>query len=305
VADSISRPRINLTVRHTDGGETPRVFRYSFDQEEVLVGRAPGVDVRLPHAAVSLVHVRLLRRRGQLVAQDDGSTNGTRHEGVRLVAGEPVAVIDGSRLQVGPYELVIGDPVSELTGPHDTAAFARQMVLDLLGAGGGGSTCTLEVTHGPQRGARLPIPAGSPPLLIGRGASCGLHLDDADVSREHLELKVQGDSVSVRDLGSKNGLCINGERLEGERLLRDGDELRIGQTVLVFHHPLARYLADLEAEKPPAPDADPDPVEPPGAEPPAPLAPREPDRGRFALVLVVSSALVLVAAAAALVYLLL
>ena len=307
MSDSTSaRHRISLTVRRTDGGETPRVFRYTFDQEEVLVGRASGVEVRLPHTAISLVHVRLLRREGQLFARDDGSTNGTRLDGVRLVPGEPVAVTEGSRLQIGPYELLIGDAASELTGPHDTAAFARQMVLDLLGAGDGGSPCTLEVTHGPQRGARLPIAAGSPPLLIGRGASCALHLDDADVSREHLELKVQGDSVSARDLGSKNGLCVNGEHVAGERLLRDGDALRIGQTVMVFHHPVARYLADLEAE---AENAAAAPVGP--VAPPAPVAvpahaeeSDQPERGRFAQTLVVVAAIVFVAAAVALVYLL-
>jgi DNA-binding CsgD family transcriptional regulator len=58
--------------------------------------------------------------------------------------------------------------------------------------------------------------------------------DDPAVSRIHLILEQIGRSWFVRDLGSHNGTLVNGERLMGERPLRDGDELLVGRTRLVY-----------------------------------------------------------------------
>ncbi len=48
-------------------------------------------------------------------------------------------------------------------------------------------------------------------FVIGRAASCQLSLDDPLVSRHHAQLTVEGDVVTVEDLGSRNGVKVNGE----------------------------------------------------------------------------------------------
>lgn len=63
---------------------------------------------------------------------------------------------------------------------------------------------------------------------IGRDASCELRLEDARVSRKHALVIVQPQSVTLRELGSVNGVFINGKRLEGETELHDGDRFLVG-----------------------------------------------------------------------------
>ncbi len=67
---------------------------------------------------------------------------------------------------------------------------------------------------------------------IGRMADCWLVLDDDMVSRYHARLNVGTTESNVEDLGSRNGTYVNGERVEGRRVLRDGDRIRIGRELI-------------------------------------------------------------------------
>jgi hypothetical protein len=69
---------------------------------------------------------------------------------------------------------------------------------------------------------------------IGRGGEADLRLDDPGVSRNHAEVRVSGDRVSIRDLGSTNGILLDGQRV-GETDLEDGTAVVLGSTTLVFH----------------------------------------------------------------------
>ena len=60
----------------------------------------------------------------------------------------------------------------------------------------------------------------------------------------------------MTDLGSSNRTCVNGERIWASRRLRDGDEIRVGQTRLIFRDPLTGAGAATEAEQA-APDLTP------------------------------------------------
>jgi len=70
---------------------------------------------------------------------------------------------------------------------------------------------------------------------VGSDAECvDIALEDPTVSTVHATLERVGTTWLVRDLGSRNGTLLTGEFLTGQRRLRDGDELRIGRTRLVF-----------------------------------------------------------------------
>jgi pSer/pThr/pTyr-binding forkhead associated (FHA) protein len=64
--------------------------------------------------------------------------------------------------------------------------------------------------------------------LIGRGADCQLTLDDSMVSRHHALLTVRPDGASIEDLGSRNGVTVNGRDAAARTELRDGDQIVIG-----------------------------------------------------------------------------
>ena len=71
-------------------------------------------------------------------------------------------------------------------------------------------------------------------LTIGRNDNCDLVLDDTQVSREHAEIRQQGDRFSITDLGSTNGTFLNNERLQSQQPtpLSTVDALRIGNHAL-------------------------------------------------------------------------
>src|SRR5688572_14459546 len=71
-------------------------------------------------------------------------------------------------------------------------------------------------------------------FIIGRAEGSGLSLDDALVSRQHAAFIVTDDSVTIEDLGSRNGLTVNGERLSGSRALALKDVIVIGKTEMVL-----------------------------------------------------------------------
>lgn len=82
-------------------------------------------------------------------------------------------------------------------------------------------------------------PLEPPGLVIGRGAEADLRIDDPGVSRRHAEIRVSAGAgslqVSVVDLGSTNGVLVNGSRVE-HATLGDGATVKIGNTTLTVHH---------------------------------------------------------------------
>jgi hypothetical protein len=78
----------------------------------------------------------------------------------------------------------------------------------------------------------IDLPSGF--FVIGRGRDCQLTLDDPLISREHARIRVSETGVVIEDLGSRNGVFINGLRTHGAVKLEDGDRLRVGRQELVF-----------------------------------------------------------------------
>jgi pSer/pThr/pTyr-binding forkhead associated (FHA) protein len=66
-------------------------------------------------------------------------------------------------------------------------------------------------------------------FVLGRGTDCGLQIDDVEASRKHAVLHVGSDSITVEDLGSRNGMRLNGTPIKGEHPLSHGDVLTIGK----------------------------------------------------------------------------
>jgi Protein of unknown function (DUF3662)/Inner membrane component of T3SS, cytoplasmic domain len=81
-------------------------------------------------------------------------------------------------------------------------------------------------------GKRMVVAASG--ATIGRSRDCDIVLDDANVSRRHAEVRPRGGSWIVTDLGSTNGVTVNGTRIEQAQVLRPGDRVEVGTTVLTF-----------------------------------------------------------------------
>ncbi len=69
---------------------------------------------------------------------------------------------------------------------------------------------------------------------LGRHPNNSIQLLDRIVSKEHCTIEARGARFVLRDLGSLNGTFINGQRVNGEQMLHDGDEVALGNTRLVY-----------------------------------------------------------------------
>ena len=77
------------------------------------------------------------------------------------------------------------------------------------------------------------FPLANETTSLGRGSDVDIRIDDPGVSRHHANIVQSSHGYTVVDLASTNGTSVNGERVV-ERLLADGDEVRLGTTATIF-----------------------------------------------------------------------
>jgi two-component system NtrC family sensor kinase len=101
----------------------------------------------------------------------------------------------------------------------------------------------LHVLQGPDRGKHFELPQNEP-QMIGRSAE-SLPLTDTTVSRRHAELTPDNGKWFLRDLESANGTFVNGELIHGRVELAPGDQVRCGDTLLLFNISPERDRSDV------------------------------------------------------------
>jgi hypothetical protein len=163
-----------------------------------------------------------------------------RRERLVLVSRPVVEFETDARLGLGEFgiqtRVVRPEPEHQEESPAAPAESGRTMVYSAAGraaepleerARTRGHTALLLID-----GRRMVVgPAGA---RLGRSRGCDIVLDDPNVSREHAELRPRGDSWVLSDLGSTNGSAINGRRIERPEVVRPGDEIELGTSVIVF-----------------------------------------------------------------------
>jgi pSer/pThr/pTyr-binding forkhead associated (FHA) protein len=82
-------------------------------------------------------------------------------------------------------------------------------------------------------GRRHVIPPGG--AVVGRSRDCDVVLADANVSRRHAEVRpAAAGTWTIADLGSTNGVLVNGHRIEGAEQLQTGDRIALGTAEIGF-----------------------------------------------------------------------
>lgn len=240
---------IRLSVRSSWAKDETEIV-YEFDQARIIVGRAAGADVHLPHPTVSTTHTSFQVKGSGYTVVDESSTNGTWIGEHRVVPGRAKVVRTGDVVTIGGFFVRIeaGVAIAAPTGADRTAALARRLIREAIEPDKRAAPATLTVLNGPTEGDQLALPPPPARLIIGRGEDCDLVLPDADASREHVEITVDLDGVLAHDLSSKNGILVAGARAQELRLV-DRDELLIGNTMLVFEDPAVERLAEMVGEQ--------------------------------------------------------
>lgn len=90
------------------------------------------------------------------------------------------------------------------------------------------------VTSGEQKGEYLPL--GRRINVIGRAEALPMQILDDMVSRKHLRIWYDENTKehSAEDMNSKHGVIINNKKISEITTLREGDQIRIGQTILLY-----------------------------------------------------------------------
>ena len=125
--------------------------------------------------------------------------------------------------------LLTTDAGAETTMSFDMADDANEV--DLLEALGIKGPALVVRSGGGMAGQSFQPSEGR--TLIGRSPECEIFLDDVTVSRRHAELVRDGDTFSIRDLGSLNGTYVNRRRIEST-VLENDDEVQFGKYRLTF-----------------------------------------------------------------------
>jgi pSer/pThr/pTyr-binding forkhead associated (FHA) protein len=102
----------------------------------------------------------------------------------------------------------------------------------------------LRIQTGQLSGTSVPVEDSS--VIVGRGRNVAVRLSDEGSSRQHAEIFRVGALHFIRDLASRNGTFVNNRRIT-EAILREGDQIRIGDTVMLFlertDSPLVRVIS--------------------------------------------------------------
>ena len=189
--------------------------------EEYFVGRAAGNQVRLTERNVSRRHARVVRRGTNFLLEDLGSYNGTFVNAQPVVVGG-VLLRQGDLIQIGDYRLLMQ---RETTQP--LAVSPEGQHLSSLGW----RPPRLLMLAGPTPMAEFPLLKAR--MVVGRHDGADIDIMHHSVSRQHCELvALEGGRFEVIDVGSSNGILVNGNALQ-RAILDAGDVLVLGEDVVL------------------------------------------------------------------------
>jgi ABC-type multidrug transport system ATPase subunit/pSer/pThr/pTyr-binding forkhead associated (FHA) protein len=223
-----------LTIEGRDTTEEHQLV-----QEVTALGRAADNDLCLQHPTVSLHHARIQHDPSGCSIMDLGSSNGTYVNDAELPVKAEHALADGDVIKVGPFQLhfhaaVEGDgaPLPQFE-PTIVLAPAQPPRL---------------VVSTPKWTREFPLQGDV--VTLGRDPASDIPIDAEVVSRHHARLERRDSGYEIVDLGSTNGLQLQGQAIQ-RRLLASGDTLRIGPTVFLEYR--AAEEAAPASVTPPAP----------------------------------------------------
>jgi DNA-binding winged helix-turn-helix (wHTH) protein len=87
----------------------------------------------------------------------------------------------------------------------------------------------IHVLEGPLKGQHWALTQDE--VVVGRDEECDVTIPERPISRQHIRLHKEGNTFYITDLQSKNGTWVQGQRLEGTRMLEDGDVIQLALAV--------------------------------------------------------------------------
>lgn len=193
----MSAPVMAISLCYSDpaGGETIRQRR----SLPLTIGSDPQRGLVLPSTSVAPHHATIEAAATGMVITDQQSLQGTILNGQRIMSA-PLVI--GDTLQIGPYHITIEAP----EGTHESLVMLTWR----------------DPADGVERRSLQ-----APPLRLGRAGDNDLVLADRQVSRHHALIEADAEGLVIIDLGSANGIYLDGQRCQRGRAT-EGSRLKIG-----------------------------------------------------------------------------
>lgn len=230
---------LKLLIEDEDGRKTvvPMV------RSEISIGRQDGNTIRLTERNVSRLHARIVREDDGRHYIEDSSRYGSRKNGKRF--GGRTTFDEGDVIAIGEYKLALrsGDVALDeavTQGPGsggppplpgaargdapaepETIAMPRARAADIPANRVGRLVCT----SGPFVGGEFKVLGNE--VIIGRAPDSDVVIEHPSVSKQHARILREIEDVFIEDLGSSNGITVNGQERK-RAALRSGDRIEIG-----------------------------------------------------------------------------
>lgn len=221
-------PLAGLTVRFEEGNEW-------------ILGRDPDeVAIVLEDPMVSRKHVICRLTAEGYILENLSSVNPVTQNG--KVITEPVLLREGDILQIGSTFFrfsekppVFADALSEMIVPSESEVVIKGEDLSTVNVEGSGEMrWLLRVISGPNAGAEFALHRGSTYILGKDPHLCDIIFQDLSVSRQHARLSInESNELYIEDLGSRNGMLINGELITEKRMISSQDLISLGTTAFL------------------------------------------------------------------------
>lgn len=191
------------------------------------IGRDPGNDLVLHSEHISRKHALIAWRNNHFEIQDLGSVNGTSVNGKPVIKSRVLK--NGDRISFYNIETLFTEhrkpqALQKKEGVGQTIVMKQ------------GALPSLVISTGAEEGRKILLRQGA--MTIGRATSSteswDIALQDRSVSRPHAKVETKDRVVTLTDTGSVNGTLHNGQLLSAPVLLKDGDVIVIGETMLIY-----------------------------------------------------------------------
>lgn len=202
------------------------------------LGRDPDLcDVLLEDPMVSRKHAIIALTPEGYTLENLSSVNPATQNG-KIIAEQPVLLKEGDILQIGSTffrftEETPAMPISE-EAPSPEEEVSPEPVSEVPFGATADTRWLLKVVSGPNAGAEFAMRPGKTYVIGKDPATCDIIFQDLSVSRQHARLNIdENDNVSIEDMGSRNGIIVNGELVTDKQLLHSQDLVALGTTTFL------------------------------------------------------------------------
>jgi len=202
------------------------------------IGRSRDCDLVIDDGKISRSHATITANGRHILIEDLGSTNGTWVNGRRVTA--PVTLVDGDEVRFQRHSFVVRlqlDATVQETSPRVPVALPQAAApkVSERPAGVQNIADAHFVVADDEGGRVLELPAKRDGVwTIGRNDACDVVLVEPGVAGRHVQLRYKRKNWRLVNLVSASSTLVNGRKSE-KAYLADGDEVRLGSAMMVFH----------------------------------------------------------------------